>query len=93
LPNAKRRPAVNVFPAKTAGDPDGGYPAACAATRSTSPLSLPAAIDTVNVPDDACAVTVAVFADVADADPALFDAVTTTCTVEPTSAAANTYVA
>jgi hypothetical protein len=56
-------------------------------------LSLPAAIDTVNVPDDACAVTVAVFADVADADPALFDAVTTTCSVEPTSAAANTYVA
>jgi hypothetical protein len=55
-------------------------------------LSLPAAIDTVNVPDDACAVTVAVFADVADADPALFDAVTTTCSVEPTSALVSAYV-
>ena len=47
--------------------------------------------DTVNVPDCGCDTTVAVCAEVADDDPAEFDAVTTTCNFDPTSAADNKY--
>jgi len=93
LLNANRRPAVNVFPLNTDAAPDGGYPADCAPLKSTSPSSAPDANDTVNVPDDACAATTAVCADVADPDPAPFDAVTTTCILDPTSADDNRYVA
>jgi hypothetical protein len=75
----------------TVAVPDGGYPAACAPLKSTSPSSPPEANDTVNVPDDACAATTTVCAEVADAEPAEFDAVTTTWIVEPTSAADNKY--
>jgi hypothetical protein len=77
----------------TAAVPDGGYPADCAPDKSTSPSSAPDDTDTVNVPDCACATTVAVCADVDDADPAEFDAVTTTCSFDPTSADDTTYVA
>jgi hypothetical protein len=84
---------VIVFPLNTVGVPVGGYPADCAPLKSTSPSSPPDAIDTVNVPDEACAATTAVCADVADTDPAPFDAVTTTCNVDPTSADDNRYVA
>jgi len=82
-----------VFPLNTDAVPDGGYPADCAPLKSTSPSSAPDATDTVNVPDDDCDVTAAVCADVADDDPALFDAVTTTCSFDPTSADDNRYVA
>jgi hypothetical protein len=76
---------------KTVADPDGGYPADCAPPRSVSPSSAPDANVTVNVPDCGCDTTVADCADVADDDPAEFDAVTTTCTFDPTSAADNKY--
>jgi hypothetical protein len=89
--NANRRPAVTVFPLNTDAVPDGGYPADCAPLRSVSPSSAPDATDTVNVPEFGCDTTVAVCADVADADPAEFDAVTTTCNFEPTSAADTRY--
>jgi len=92
-PNANRRAAVNVCPLKTDAVPDGGYPPDCDALKSTSPSSAPDANDTVNVPDVACAATTPVCADVADADPALFDAVTTTCILDPTSPDTNRYVA
>jgi hypothetical protein len=93
LPNANRRATVNVCPLKTAGVPDGGYPADCDALKSSSPSSAPDANDTVNVPDCAAAATTPVCADVADAEPTLFDAVTTTCTLDPTSPDDNKYVA
>jgi hypothetical protein len=93
LPNANRRAAVNVFPLKTVAVPDGGYPADCAPDTSVSPSSDPDAKFTVNVPDCGCDTTVAVCADVADDDPAEFDAVTTTCSFDPTSAAPSRYVA
>jgi hypothetical protein len=77
----------------TVTEPVGGYtPAAPMSLIDTSPSSPPDATGIVNVPDVA-AVTTAVCADVADADPAEFDAVTTTCIVEPTSADDNRYVA
>jgi hypothetical protein len=92
--NANRLPAVIVFPATfTVGVPAGGYPADCTPVKSASPSSAPEANDTVNVPDVACAATTPVCAEVADADPTPFDAVTTTCIVAPTSADDNRYVA
>jgi hypothetical protein len=91
LLNANRRAAVNVFPLNTDADPDGGYPDDCAPLKSVSPSSAPDANDTVNVPDVGCDTTVADCADVADPEPAEFDAVTTTCNFEPTSAADNKY--
>lgn len=93
LLNANRRAAVNVLPLNTVGVAVGGYPDDCAPFTSTSPSSAPDANDTVNVPDDACAATTPVCADVADADPPEFDAVTTTCIFDPTSADDNRYVA
>jgi hypothetical protein len=84
---------VNTFPVvNVVAVAAGGYPAACAALTSASPSSPPVAIVTVNVPELACATTVPVCAEVADAEPAEFDAVTTTCTVDPTSAPDNRYV-
>jgi hypothetical protein len=74
------------------GVDDGGYPAVCAPLTSASPSSPPDAMLTVNVPELACDPTVPVAADVADADPAEFDAVTTTLIVDPTSAPDNRYV-
>jgi hypothetical protein len=73
--------------------PAGGYPADCAPLKPTSPSSAPDANGTVNVPDDGCDTTTPDCAEVADDEHTLFDAVTTTCTVEPTSAGDNRYVA
>jgi hypothetical protein len=51
----------------------------------TSPSSPPADTENVTVTDDEPAVTTAVCTDIADADPAPFDAVTTARNVDPTS--------
>jgi hypothetical protein len=76
----------------TVGDPVGGYtPVVAMSFTDTSPSSPPDATDTVNVPDVPTAATTPVSADVADADPAPFDAVTTTCIDDPTSALVNRY--
>ena len=72
--------------------PTGGYRPLPAAPHPRIPvIRHPPAREKVNVPDDGCATTTAVAADVADDDPDPFDAVTTTRTVDPTSAPANTY--
>jgi hypothetical protein len=86
LLNANRRPAVNTDPDTFgAGDPDGGYPADCALLTVRSPSSPPAPTENVIDPDVDPATTTAVCADVADADPPPFDAVTTARNVDPTS--------
>jgi hypothetical protein len=89
------RRAANDDPvADASGEVAGGYPnpVPILLTR-TSPSSAPAETTNVIDPDDEAAETTPVAADVADADPAEFDAVTTTCIVEPTSADDNRYVA
>ena len=73
-------------------------PAADSAKRFTRFRSVPIVsefepmVDRPKMPVPAEDCTTAVCADVADPDPPPFDAVTTTRNVEPTSAAANTYV-
>jgi hypothetical protein len=58
----------------------------------TSPSSPPADTENVTVTDDEPAVTTAVGADAADADPPPFDAVTLTRMVDPTSTDVSMYV-
>ena len=69
-----------------AGVPDGGYPADWAAETATSP-SFPLALTvTVSVP---VLVTTVVWAETAEAEPTLLEAVTWTRRVAPTSALTN----
>ncbi len=94
LPNTARRATVkNEFVVKNDTDPEGGYPPLCGPCTHTLPSSPPAPTANVNVPDVGCATTTAVAAELADAEPTPFDAVTTARNVEPTSAATTTYVA
>jgi hypothetical protein len=74
------------------GVPTGGYAELTVMSFTiTSPSSPADATGIVNVPEDDPDVTAAVSAEVADADPAEFDAVTTTRIVDPTSALVNAY--
>jgi hypothetical protein len=85
LPNAQRRPAVkndpDVFTA--IGDPGGGYVPAAARVSPSSPLNASGNVTVTGALT--AAATGPAAADDADPDPPAFDAVTTTCTNDPTS--------
>jgi hypothetical protein len=82
LPNAHRRPAVKNTPVVlTATEPLGGYDPDAVRISPSSPLTTSGTVTVTG----AAAATGPTAADDAAPDPAEFDAVTTTCTNEPTS--------